>query len=354
MRITELFGIKFARRYKYKAQIIANFKQWKRERMYFLAEDRNKKKLFGRLLKKYIQEHPKSYRSIENIASELWEDLNAEVAKTSWQQIFDKILGSDVESPYDQLRSLISRKDTKELFRDYNCKHYYFTDTAVQECEKVHITEMDMEWLMDAEDGKRQLNWGNQFIRYEKKGNKIVAVAASFTQRQESKYLEHTFFVFDLNTPKVQYDAMADIVEEQCEKDLEYNPNGFDNRMKLLLYKMITFLDLIPLKQITLPKWGALEADASSSKLVSRGNQIDPVYNNDNLPITVVTVNANWNCTIYIEETTVTGYFKNMPCGKGRTKLIKRFVKPHRRSAHERIAGKLKAVSTTYGSTPKT
>jgi predicted nucleic acid binding AN1-type Zn finger protein len=146
---------------------------------------------------------------------------------------------------------------------------------------------------------------------------------------------------------------MAEIVEEQCEKDLEYNPNGLDNRMKLLLYKMITFLDLIPLKQITLPKWGALEADASSSNWANRGNQIDPVYNNDNLPITVVSVNANWNCSIYIEETTVTGYFKHMPCGKGRTKLIKRFVKPHRRSAHERLAGKLKSASTTYGSAPK-
>ena len=350
MKISELFGIKFARKYKYKAQVIADFKRWKRENQYFLTLDRNRKKLFERIFKKYIEEHPKGYRSYEEIASDLWEALKVEVAKTNWQQVFDKVLGGDVELPNYQINPHISRKDTKELFRDYNCKHYYLTESAVVECEKVNITELDMEWLRDAEDGKRQLNWGDHFIRYQKKGDKIIAVAASFTHRQECKYLLHTFFVFDLNTPKLPFDPIAEILKEQCEKDLDDYPKEFEEKMRMLLYKMITFLDLIPLKQITLPKWGVLETDSSSS---NQTNLIDPVYNNENVQITVVTVNANWNCSVFIEETWVEGHWRDYLCGKKRSKIKRRFVKKFFRRGYERVAGKLKSVSNTCVSDAK-
>ena len=199
-----------------------------------------------------------------------------------------------------------------------------------------------MNWLKDAPDDKRQLNWGNNFIRYEKKDNRIIATAASFTRRQERKYLLHTFFVFDLNEPKVQFDSIADLVKEQCENDLEDETKGFEDKMRELLYKMITFLDLIPLKLIRLPKWGRLENESSNEV-----KNIEPVYNNQNIPLTVVTVTANWNSSIYIEETNVKDHYKNVLYGKGKSKIRRRFVKGYPRSDHWRLAGKLRATSNT-------
>lgn len=344
MKISALFGIKFARKFRYKAQLISEFKRWKREKQYFLAEERNRYKLLERFFFRYIKDHPRDPRPYEDIIEECLENITIEVAKTNWQKVYERILGKDVELPNYQVSPHISRKETKDLFRDYNCKHYYFTDSAIQECEKVQITELDMDWLIDVPDGKRQLNWGDQFIRFEKKDNRIIAIAASFTRRQECKYLQYTFFVFDLNAPKLPYDPVADLIKEQCEKDLDDYPGKvFENKMRMLLYKMITFLDLIPLKKIRLPAWGCLEADDEYSNQV---NCVEPVYNNDNVEIIVVTVDVNWNCSIYIEETWVTGHFKNVLFGPGRSKVKRRFVKGLLRQGYERKAGKLKAANS--------
>lgn len=345
MRTSNLFGIQFALKNKFKAQIIDDFNRWKSEKQWFLAEERNKKKLFERILKKYTQEHPKDYRPPEDIAGELWEKLKVQVAKTNWQQVYDEVLGSDYELPNYEGSPYITRHNIKELLREYNCKHYYFTESAVQECDKVHITEpLDMDWLRDSADGKRQLNFGDQFIRYEKRGNRIIALAASFTRRQEHQYLQHSFFVLNLKkqeSPKFQYDPIADLIKEQCEKELDDYGEAFDNKSRLLLYKMITFLDLIPLKQLTLPGGRYLEADSSSS---NQADHTGPVNNNENIPLTLVTVNANWNCSVFIEETKVKGYWREFLCGKGKIKIQRRFVKPHERRGYERVAQKLKSA----------
>jgi hypothetical protein len=90
---------------------------------------------------------------VEKIASDLWDDLQAEVAIKNWENIFHEVLGKEnVELPNYQANVHISRKETKELFRDYNCKHYYLTESAVQECAKMHVTDYDMSWLRDSRD----------------------------------------------------------------------------------------------------------------------------------------------------------------------------------------------------------
>jgi hypothetical protein len=155
MKTSSLFGIKFAINKKHKAQVIADFKRWRRAKQYFLADDRNKKKLFERLLKRYIDTHPKDDRYLETIAEEIWEKILFEVAKTNWEQVYDKFLGKDKELPQHQINHHISREHTKELFREKNvkdgveCQHFYFTESAIEQCEKVNITEMDLEWLKD-------------------------------------------------------------------------------------------------------------------------------------------------------------------------------------------------------------
>jgi hypothetical protein len=135
------------------------------------------------------------------------------------------------------------------------------------------------------------------------------------------------------------FDRKADIIKEQCEKDLEDFRQEYENRMRNLLYNMITFLDLIPLKLIRLPGWGCLEADSESLREV---RTVEPVYNNTNVQIIVVTVTINWNCSIWIEETWVKGHKKSVLYGKNKTKVRTRFIKPYERKAHERPAGKLK------------
>jgi hypothetical protein len=176
---------------------------------------------------------------------------------------------------------------------------------------------------------------GNNFIRYEKNDNRIIATAATLTRRQEGKnYLQHTFFVFDLNTPLVQYDYITEIVNEQIEKGIEDETKGFERKMKMLLYKMIIFLDIDPLKRITLPKWGCLENEESNE--VKRN---EDVYNNQNIPFTVVTVDANWNTSIFIDQTTVKNYYKNVKC---RGRMVKRLIKEHKRSEHWRHAGRVR------------
>jgi hypothetical protein len=341
MKTSTLFGIKFAINKKHKAQVIADFKRWRRAKQYFLADERNKKKLFDRILKRYLETHPKDDRYLETIADEVWDKIQVEVAKSNWEKVYEKVLGKDKELPSHQISHHISRAHTKELFRERNakdgaeCQHFYFTESAIEQCEKVNITELDLEWLRDAHDAKRQLNWGDNFIRYEKKDNRIIATAASLTRRQEGKnYLLHTFFVFDLNTPQVQYDYIADIVNEQVEASLKDETKDFERKMQMLLYKMIIFLDIDPLKAITLPKWGCLENEESNEVKTN-----EDVYNNQNIPFTVVTVDANWNTSIFVKQTTVKNYYKNLKC---RGRIVKRLIPQHKRSGHWRHAGKVR------------
>jgi hypothetical protein len=293
MNTTELFGIQFALKNRFKAQIIEDFDRWKSEKQWFLSEERNKRKLFERVVKKHREEYPKDYRPPEDIAYELWESLKVKVAKTNWQQVYEEELGNDYEFPEYDGSPHITTCDIKELLLEYNCKHYYFTKSAIQECEKVHITEpLDLEWLRDSADGKRQLNFGDQFIRYQKRGNRIIALAASFTRRQEYNYLQHTFLILNLKKQEShthQYDPISDLIKEACERELNDYAEAFDNKSRMLLYKMVTFLDLIPLKQVKLPAGRYLEADSSSDI----AEQPEPINNTENIPLTIVTVNAN-------------------------------------------------------------
>jgi hypothetical protein len=345
MNTTELFGIQFALKFKFKAQIIADFDRWKAEKQWFLSEERNKVKLFERVVYNYKKQHPKDHRPTEEIASELWENLKVQVARTNWQQVYDEILGNDYELPNYDGSPHIKSQNVKRLLFEYNCRHYYFTDSALQECEKIHITEpIDMEWLCNAANEKRQLNFGDQFIRYEKRGNRIIALAASFTRRQEQSYLQHSFLTLNLKKQETppEHEPIVDLMKEECDKEFDDYSEAFDKKSLLLLYKMITFLDFIPLKQIKLPAGRCLEADS----LACDKDNTCTINNSENIAITVVTVDANWNCSVFIEETYITGYFKNVLCGKGRTKIKRRFVKSHPRKGYERPAGKLKAART--------
>lgn len=341
MKTSTLFGIKFAINKNHKAQLIADFKRWRRAKQYYLADERNKKKLFDRILKRYLDTHPKDDRYLETIADEVWDKILIEVAKTNWEEVYEKVLDKEKEKPSQQISHRISRAHTKELFREKNvkdgieCQHFYFTDSAIEQCENVSITELDIEWLKDARDSKRQLNWGSNFIRYEKKDNRIIAIAATLTPRQDGKnYLQHTFFVFDLNTPQVQYDYIADIVNEQVEKSLEDDTRIFERKMQMLLFKMILFLDIDPLRRITLPMWDCLENDESY-----KVKKNEDVYNDQVIPFTVVTVDANWNTSIFIDKATVKNYYRNVKC-KGR--IVKRLIREHKRSEHWRHAGKVR------------
>lgn len=81
MNTTQLFGIQFALKNKFKAQIVADFRRWTAEKQWLLTDEKNKKKLFEKVLTKYLEEHPENYRSVENIAFDLLEDLKVEAAK---------------------------------------------------------------------------------------------------------------------------------------------------------------------------------------------------------------------------------------------------------------------------------
>ena len=326
MDTTDLFGVQFVVNKNFKPRLVEDFERWKTEKQWFLANERNERAIVERVLKKHRHDHPDDNRAAEEISTELWETLKKDVDRKDWEKVFTEVLGDEKELPDYDGAPYIYLHDVKELFYEYNCYHYYFTETALDECEKEPIGDAsELHWLKLSSNIKRQINFGNNnFIRYQKVGNHIIALAATFTRRQEQSYLQHTFFSIDLNKKLELFDQLSDpvaaLLKSACEKD-NGNSEAFEMRSRELLYKMINFLDLAPLKELPLPAGKQLDTTSSYQ-----------VNNQGSFPMTWVT--ANWNVSLYIEATTVRGHYKDVLYGKNWSLSKNIYVASHPRKGY--------------------
>jgi len=315
MKTKTLFGVQFAEKKHYKAQLLKDFDRWKLEKQWFLARERNQFDVVGKLVEKFDTEHIDDTRSGDEIFDELDQLLGRLIDEKQWQGLYDEFLGDaqakiDINGGPD-----ITRDEVKALFEESDCRHYYFTNTALQECKKLEAkTPLNLERLRPTFEGKRQLNFGHHFIRYHKQDSRIIALSANFTPRQECSYLQHTFFTFDLEkkieSPKLFCDHVAVLLEKNRE-ELGNFYIEFDRFSHELLFKMIFFLDLAEVETIFLPAGRRHGTQGSDNHL----------RNQEVFDMTIVT--ANWNRAIQLDPVPVSQHSKWQHYGPG-AKLKKR------------------------------
>jgi hypothetical protein len=306
----ELFGVQFVINKHIKPRLFDDFGRWKTENQFLQAQELNERALVEKIVKKHREDYPDDDGSPGEISFELWEKLKREVARIGWQNVYDDELGDEQAIPDYEGAPYIYIEDIRDLFYDYNCRHFYFTDSGLEECEKeAAASSLDPLRLQLSDNCKRQINFEkNNFIRYQKKGPHIVALSGEYTQRQEHGYLLHTFLTLDLRK-KVESlewssDPVATQLKVECEKDFG-DFGRFEKRSRDLLCKMINYLELAPIKDIDLPGGGPL--DARSSK-----DQETPIQGA--FPMTYVT--ASWNSTLHIASKWVRPHKKRVLYGK--------------------------------------
>lgn len=338
MDTTELFGVQFVVNKHIKPRLLDDFDRWKTESQYLQAQERNERAIVEKIVKKHKEDHPDDDRSPDDVSSELWEKLKREVARIGWQNVFDDELGDDQESPDYEGAPYIYIQDIKDLFYEHNCRHFYFTDGGLEECEKEAATNsLDPLRLLLSDNCKRQINFEkNNFIRYQKKGPHITALAGEFTQRQEHGYLLHTFLTLDLRkkreSPEWSSDPVAALIKIECEKDFG-DSSEFDMRSRDLLYKMINFLELVAIKDIDLP--GGAQSDVGSAR--SQQAHIQGAF-----PMTYVT--AGWNSTLHISSKWVKPHWKTVLYGKNWSLSKRKKIETYFREGYDIPARKLKSA----------
>lgn len=330
MKTKALFGIQFSRNNFYKDRLLLDFPRWKGAQHHVLTTQHNLMKL---IIYKHVQKCDNGEaagRPFSEVENEVMREIREELLEKGWQRTFDERLGDWQDFPR-RVGCDIQKWEVEDLFKEDDCHQFYFTQTAINECNKLRVSEpLDLTWLRPVQDVKRQLNFGDRFIRYKKFGSKIIALSAAFTPRQESDYIKHTFFHFDLGEKR----ESGIIMHDSDYTDAYYGlcPKDFDKQSHNLLFQLITFLELAPIEQVYLPPGDRHSDGLSRSRL----------RNQEKFPI--IMVNCNWNRTVHIGEIPVESHYRLQPWGPG-SKLRKVILIPsHSREGYNIKAHKLRQV----------
>lgn len=190
---------------------------------------------------------------------------------------------------------------TRDLLSEDKCRQFLITGEVLDMCEKIRVKEpFEVEWLSQVKDGKRQLNFGDTFIRYEKKDGVIFAMGAKNKKLENGQhYLSYTFFKFDLNLKRVSGKSSPD--------DFDVKPPiphaTFDDFAKKTLYQLIMYMELADIEEIFVSPGRSHGVKKSPNKL----------FNDSHIPMTVVT--TGWNKIIRTTGFDVNGFFKKQHWG---------------------------------------
>ncbi|MDR3712350.1 MAG: hypothetical protein P4L51_06015 [Puia sp.] len=262
MKAKSLFGVKFATDERYKTQVLDHYKSGKNklseaERNQFVKTATEKGMARG-----YSREAVEAALAIDESLDEMPMDFTEE----------------------------------EDLLKEDGCKRYYITQNVITHCKRLKTKEpFDLEWLQPVKDGKRQLNFGDSFIRYQKTGCRIVALSAMLTPRGDIGHLEYCFFTLDL-AAKAQTECQVLTDEEDFEEGAD--SQEFDAASRKLFFQLITFMELAPVEEIFLPAGRKHGTRKSESCLL----------NETPYPMTIVTI--NWNMKIHLGKFDVPGHYK--------------------------------------------
>lgn len=216
-------------------------------------------------------------------------------------------------------KATLDFKTPKKLLSETDCTHYMITKSVVELCKKIRVKEpFELEWLQPIADGKRQLNFGNTFIRYDKQGEIINAVAVDETiLPTKNRHLKYSFFNFNLATQAVSAPAFDDFDPSPVA-----TYQNFDDYAKKLLYQLIIFMELAEIKEV----------------IVEPGRKHGKKRDEDNLlnesRFRIIVVNTAWNRIIRTTGFDVDGYFKKQHYGKGNKLRTLVWIDPYHKEGY--------------------
>jgi hypothetical protein len=210
--------------------------------------------------------------------------------------------------------------EIERLLDEKDCKHFYVTESVVEESEKLKVKEpFDLAWLQPIKDGKKQFNFGEWYIRYEKIGARIIGTAGHRTPRQDANYFEYTFFNMNLDDKSQSLQLFQD---DTIDYYSIISSKDFDQLTRKLFFQLICFVELAPIEEIYLPARGSHGQKKSPNKFL----------NDTDFPMTVI--GRNWNKIIHVGPIEVDAHYRLQPHGPGSKfrKLI--YILPHSREGY--------------------
>lgn len=317
MKTHSLFGFQFLIQERFKNELLDNFEHWKIEKQRFFLRFGKAVAVMIHIYSSELEKHPGiDLRKIdEMIESGNW--------KLSEKEMTEAVKMAEAHYNYCN----IELKEVEELLQEGGCKQYYITASVLKECKLLKTKKpYDVVWLEPIPDGKRQLNFGNQFIRYQKRDNRIIGLSARLTPRQERAFFEYTFFHMDLiektQSPTMREDEVDDYYNE-------ISSRAFEEQSRELFFQLISFMELAPLEEIYLPAGRKHGQKKSPNRLL----------NETSFPIIIVS--ANWNRNIHIGKFMVNHHYRLQACGPGQKYRTIIFICPFYKNGYN-----LKALKT--------
>src|SRR5579859_1479552 len=122
MKTKDLFGVKFINSPHYSAQILADFKNWKKTRQETLDfEDKQLQLLIRRYMEMFEEEsNYMEGRTYEDREEQLMKKLNRDVSLKGWDGVFEEELQDPIRRKYCN----ISYEEAQELLKHEDCEHY--------------------------------------------------------------------------------------------------------------------------------------------------------------------------------------------------------------------------------------
>ncbi|MDR3712351.1 MAG: hypothetical protein P4L51_06020 [Puia sp.] len=269
MKANSLFGIEFSGNRSLKASIIAHFTS-------------NKQELKLALNRKLSD-------AVIGLGGTIGITREEAIARLGIEDPQDT--GCSGEIDYSSLHEI------QGLLQEAGCRQYYITQSVLEDCQRLKAKEpFDLEWLQPMEDGKRQLNFGNTLLRFQKTGCSIFVLSVTRTPKDKKTHINYSFFKLDLDTKtQSDYRDFIDDDEPINEYDLAYDANA-----RRTFFRLITFMELAPVEEVFLP---------AGRKHGTRKSE-NGLMNKSPYSITIVSVTRNWNRILHVGEFNVVGHYR--------------------------------------------
>jgi hypothetical protein len=164
--------------------------------------------------------------------------------------------------------------ESEYLILTPNAKQYYISKPVMEFSKQIRLKDVnEFRWLLPIKDQTSQYNFDNTFIKFQKKGDRLVAFSSTVEQiSKDQNYIHFNFFNINLQDAQLNSD------------DTEYSKNA----QKTLL-QLLSFIELSEIEEITI----------KPNSQHGFGSKKDPntLFNSQKFPITIV--NSRWATKVY-------------------------------------------------------
>lgn len=288
-------------------------------------------KLFG---VRFVTEPGWKDQVLQHFINVKTESLKAELAREISQfkitEMSTEALFQEKKKEVEKISKALDFTEVTDFLQDEaRCRHYFITAPVLEMSQKIRVKEpFDLEWLLPVPDGKRQLNYGNEFIRYEKKGARIVGLSVKRTiYEQDKNYLNYSFFNMDLDQNRI---SDSQILDDYAPSIPAISFLDFEAQSRKLFFQLITFMELSKIQEVLIApgrKHGVKKSP-------------DHLLNDSAFPITIV--NTNWNKIIRREGFNVDGHIRKQVWGPGNSKRKLIWIDDYHKNGYNLGAAKVR------------